>query len=147
MAVTTPVAPPGTWLAEVDRDVTVHILSLISLSVAGLDVVKNRILIGVNAAGDQPGRIEDRVDYVRDTAQEALRDIAAVRDLVALATATIAYAAVEAGSDYEQVCEWAGTQDDPRILQSLNDQLVDGVESDLTDLVGELAARIERSSR
>jgi hypothetical protein len=143
--VTAPVAPPGTWLADVDRDVTVHLLNLISLSVAGLDVVKNRILIGVNAAGDQPGRIEDRVDYVGDTAQEALCDIAVVRDLVGLASATIAYAAVETGSDYEQVCEWAGAQDDPRILRAVNDRLLNGVESDLTELVGALAAKIQRS--
>ena len=146
MTATTPVAPPGTWLADVDRDQTLHIINLINLAVTGLDVVRNRILVGVDVAGDEPERIEDRVDYVRDAARESLRDLATVRDLIALATATIASAAVDTGAPYEDVCDWAAAEDDPRTLHALNDLLVSGVEPDLAALVHRLALRLARSS-
>lgn len=143
---TLPIAPPGTWLADVDRQVTVHIVQLINLAEAGLEMVKNRIVVGVNVAGDQPEQIEDRADYVTDTAREALTDIAAVRDLVALATATIASVAVDSGAPYEEICESAAAHDDPRVLHALNDQLVRGVEQELVTMIDELARRLARTS-
>jgi hypothetical protein len=147
MTSSAPVARPGTWLADVDRDVTVHLVNLINIAVPGLDFVKNRILIGADADGDYPEKVEDRVDDVRDTAREALRDLVVIRDLVALITATVAAVAIEAGSSFGEVCDWAAAQDDPRILETINEQLSGGLEADLVTLVKELASSRVRSAQ
>jgi hypothetical protein len=147
MTSTASAVPPGTWLADVDRDVTVHIVNLINLAVPGLEFVKNRILIGVDADGDYPEQMADRVDDVRDSAREALRDLVVVRDLIALITATIAAVAIGAGSPFEEVCDWAAARDDPRILETIYTQLSGGLEPDLVALVHELASQRASSAK
>lgn len=107
---------PGTWLAEVSPDRTRNLADRLNLMVAGLESVKNQILIGVDSEGNQPRPGSPRADVVEGTAFQALEDLVLLRRLVAETIHAVAAAAISGGGDRTSVLAWAHYESDGQAL-------------------------------
>lgn len=107
---------PGTWLAEVTRERTLNIVKRLNLVRAGMAHVRNRILIGNDAAGAEPTPGRPRVDTVSETARLALDDLILLRDIMSTTIHAVAAAAIDSGADRDTVLNWAHYDADDRAL-------------------------------
>lgn len=107
---------PGTWLAEVPRDRTLNIVKRLNLVRAGMGHVRNRILLGNDAAGAEPTPGRPRVDTVSETAKLALEDLILLRDIMSTTIHAVAAAAISSGADRDTVLKWAHYDADDRAL-------------------------------
>ena len=102
---------PGTWLAAVPHEQTMTIVESLNLAGAGLEYVKNRILLGVDADDQQPSPEHPRVDAVDDTAHRVLGDLIELRGLMDTTIQAVAAAAISGGADRDAVMKWARGDD------------------------------------
>lgn len=107
---------PGTWLAEVPRDRTLDIVQQLNLIRAGMGHVRDRILVGNDANGEEPTPGHPRVDTVSATAKVALNDLILLRDITATTIHAVAAAAIGSGADPDTVLKWAHYDADDRAL-------------------------------
>lgn len=107
---------PGTWLAEVSRDRTLNIVKRLNLVSAGLGHVRDRLLLGVDADGQEPTPSRPRADTVSDTTKLALDDLILLRDITTTTIHAVAAAAIDSGQDREVVLNWAKYDADDRAL-------------------------------
>lgn len=98
---------PGTWLSAVPRDQTINIIEFLNLASAGLEYVKNRILLGVDADEQQPSPGHPRADIVDATAHLVLQDLVELRGLMGTTIQAVADAAISGGAGVEAVMTWA----------------------------------------
>ena len=138
---------PGTWLAEVPRDRTLNIVRRLNLVIAGLGHVRDRILLGVDAAGDQPEPGRPRADSVSDTTKLALEDLVLLRDITTTTIHAVAAAAIGSGGDRATVLKWAHYDVDDRALVEGVIGLLDQEDDALVETVDRISATLKPRSR
>lgn len=107
---------PGTWLADVPREMTLEGVDRINLLIRGLSTVRNRILIGVDSDGNEPSPGRPRADVTAETARQALEDLILLRDITSTTIHTVAAAAIAGGVDRNNVVAWAHYDADDQAL-------------------------------
>lgn len=63
---------PGTWLADVPRELTLEVVDRINLLIGGMNTVRNRMLLGVDSDGNEPSPGHPRSDVTAETTRRAL---------------------------------------------------------------------------
>lgn len=117
---------PGTWLAEVPSDQTTTIAGLLNIAAAGAGYVRDRILIGVDADGQEPEPSRPRADDVAATAQLALADLIELRTVITGSIHAVAAAAIATGIDRNVVTEWSQYDSDGIALEQGIDKFLEG---------------------
>lgn len=107
---------PGTWLADVPREMTLEGVDRINLLIRGLSTVRNRILIGVDSDGNEPSPGRPRADVTAETARQALEDLILLRDITSTTIHTVAAAAIAGGVDRKSAVAWAHYDADDQAL-------------------------------
>lgn len=115
--------PPGSWLATVDRDSTLSIVATINIACSGMQYVKNRLLIGVDRAGEILAEPAVRADTTPETAQSALEDLVRLRRLLGVIIARVAAAAIAAGVPREDADRWADVDNDYLVEAQVEEEL------------------------
>src|ERR1700756_1553773 len=111
-----PLLTAGTWLADVPRAMTLDIAYRLNLLISGLQSVRNHMLIGVDANGDEPAPGHNRADTTAHTARTALEDLITLPDITSTTTHAVAAAAIAAGIDRYTATTWAHYDADDQAL-------------------------------
>lgn len=122
-----PLLIPGTWLGDVPRVLTLNVASRINLLIGGLNRVRNHILIGVDADGNEPEPGRPRADTTAETAKAALDDLITLRDIISTTIHAVAAAAITAGVDSDTATAWAHYDTDDQALNEGIDTILNHI--------------------
>ncbi|MEX7469034.1 hypothetical protein AB4Z39_04905 [Mycobacterium adipatum] len=120
---------PGTWLADVPRELTLEVVDRINLLIGGMNTVRNRMLLGVDSDGNEPSPGHPRSDVTAETTRRALEDLILLRDITSTTIHAVAAAAIEGGVDRNNVETWASYEaDDQAMIEGIDMLLTGGTE-------------------
>ncbi|MCV7024381.1 MULTISPECIES: hypothetical protein [Mycolicibacterium] len=117
---------PGTWLADVPRELTLEVVDRINLLIGGMNTVRNRMLLGVDSDGNEPSPGRPRSDATAETTRRALEDLILLRDITSTTIHAVAAAAIEGGVERNDVETWASYEADDQALIEGIDMLLAG---------------------
>lgn len=121
---------PGTWLADVPREMTLEVVDRINLLIGGLNTVRNRILLGGDEDGNEPSPGRPRTDVTGATTRQALEDLILLRDITSTTIHAVAAAAISGGVDRENAVSWAHYEaDDQALIEGIDMVLASKTES------------------
>ncbi|MBV8350195.1 MAG: hypothetical protein JOZ49_22590 [Mycolicibacterium sp.] len=98
------------------RALTLEIAYRLNLLISGLQSVRNQILIGVDANGNEPVPGHPRLDTTAHTTRTALEDLITLRDITSTTIHAVAAAAIAAGIDRYTATTWAHYDADDQAL-------------------------------